>query len=192
MATLIGIGGVARAGKDTLYSFLEEYFLIHGIITKRISLADNLKKELDPILIQNFGISAFTQDIAEKTLIRQIFVFWAEIRRQKTQGTYWTGLVQDAVNDATKAGWLPVITDIRFDTFEEDEVNWLKKQGGLLIHIQRLDKDGNLVKPASELEVINDPKVQAKADYNLVFPTIEDRDKLRRLVLYELDKIFNA
>lgn len=180
MVKFVGIGGVARAGKDTLFSILKQYFLSKlGQNVERVALADNLKRELDPIFIQHFGISAFTQDTGEKALVREIIVPWARLKRTQSQGKYWTSLVKPHVETLISNNIVPVITDIRYDLYEEDETNWVLNQGGFLIHIQRQLKDGSLVLPANKDEEENDPKVRAKAHLKLTIPTFEDLNDLR-------------
>ena len=67
---LIGICGVARSGKDTL----AEIILNHKGGGKILSIADALKRDLDPLLKKRIGHSAFSEDPAIKKIIRPLLV----------------------------------------------------------------------------------------------------------------------
>jgi len=64
-----------------------------------------------------------------------------------------------------------VITDIRYDDYPSDEVDWLKNElDGILVHISQWHWDypdavKTYIAPANTEEERNDPKVKAKADY---------------------------
>ena len=62
-----------------------------------------------------------------------------------------------------------VVTDIRFDEYEEDEVYWLKNEmGGILVHISLFEfKNGKKIfnKPANSDEASQNPRLLEKADY---------------------------
>lgn len=167
---LIGISGVAGAGKDTLYRYIS-YILTPEKNVVRVALADALKSELDSFLVSKLGISAFTTNRQEKSLIRPLLVEYARIRRLSTNGTYWTNLIQTRLDEAKANSVLSVITDIRYAEYENDEVVWLKKQGGILIHLSQMTEKGEMA-PANEDEARNDPIVRKMADYTVSWPTV--------------------
>ena len=164
----VGIGGVARAGKDTLFKLLERN-LENVIPVKRIALADELKSELDPFLIEKFGISAFTSNTEEKERIRPLLVAYAKIKRTASQGTYWTSKIDSKVKECISSGVLPIITDIRYFEYQDDEVSWLRSFDGILIHLTRIDKNGHFILPANSEEEANDPKINKAAELCVVW-----------------------
>lgn len=170
---MIGITGVARAGKDTLCN----YFLKTYPKCQRLALADELKKDLDAFLIEKVGISAFTKDTEEKKLIRDLLVAYGKIQRARTQGKYWTGLIQPKILTLKKEGFLPIVTDVRYAIYAEDEYQWLKNNNGMLIHVKRVQPDGTPVLPPNQDERINDPILEKLADYRVVWPTVISNDE---------------
>lgn len=171
----VGICGVATAGKDTFFSLLKEYLATHGIEVRRFALADKLKHEIDPYLTSQFGISAFTTNPEEKKLIRPSLVAHGFVRRQQSKGTYWTKQLEQPLLEAMKSGIVPVVTDIRYAEFDEDEIYWVRKFGGRLAYITRyhLVEDGKrFVQPPNEDERRNDPKLRAQADHIVEWDTV--------------------
>ena len=71
---VIGISGLARSGKDTLFQFLSGKLKEDNISSKRLAFADELKEECDDFLKKNIGISAFTEKNSEKEIIRPFLV----------------------------------------------------------------------------------------------------------------------
>lgn len=167
---LVGISGVAGAGKDYLFQYCK-YILKEDI--KKVSLADNLKADLDDFLKLKLGISAFTTDRAEKDLIRNIMVHFAKVRRIQTKGTYYTNKIQNIVTELILRKEVPFITDVRFAEFENDEIVWVKKNNGCIIHVSRLDKEGKLIPPANSEEEKNDAIILEKySDLSFCWPTL--------------------
>ena len=173
----IAIGGVARAGKDTLCQIIQSHLKTK---TKRIALADALKLEMDPYLRSHFGISAFTSNPEEKKLVRDLFVAHAAVRRRQTQGTYWTKLVTPELHASIANGEVPIVTDIRYSEYDEDELFWVKFNGGLLVHLARRDKDGQLICPANTDEMNNDPKIRANAVCALTWNTHDTQEEMKK------------
>jgi hypothetical protein len=176
---VIGITGFARTGKDTLCGALLERA---NEASRRVALADELKREMAPIIKNYFNIDAFTDDDKEKSLIRPLMVAWGGIRREETQGTHWTALVTEKVKDIVACGGWAIITDIRYANpkFKNDEVNWLKDNGGKLIHLKKyklksvsIDLDGRIklrrvfTKAPNEQEKTNDKILIGKADFKI-------------------------
>ncbi len=167
---LIAIGGVARSGKDTLFKYISTI-----LPAKRVDLAYFLKDELNPLLTSQIGISAFTSDSAEKSLIRDFFVAYAKIRRGQTGGKYFMEKAQPKINEVIYFGVYPVVTDCRY----EDEISWVKgKNQGILIHVSRLESDGSKVSPPNKDEMENDPKVEKSADLKIVWPTLGTEEEI--------------
>ena len=173
----IGLSGVAQAGKDTFCRLMINELAKDGVRAERFALADELKRDLDAFLIDKFGISSFTTDKDEKTLIRNILVAYGKTHRIRSKGTYWTSKLQKKMEVAIGEGIIPIVTDIRYSYYEYDEVQWIKEgMGGYLIHIGRFMEDGRAVPPANADEKENDPKVHGAADVNLSVPFVSGPD----------------
>lgn len=134
---LIGISGFATSGKDTFYVILNKYLSQYGIETQRIAFADRLKDEIEPYLVSNFGISAWTKNQEQKKIIRPLLVAHGAVRRQLSNGTYWTSFINEETDRLIKNGIIPVITDVRFCEHNLDEVFWIKNKGGECIYLTR-------------------------------------------------------
>ncbi len=65
----IGLTGYARAGKDEVCRILmDEYGL------KRVAFGDHIKSDMDDFIQKKFGFSAFTENDAQKSLIRGLLI----------------------------------------------------------------------------------------------------------------------
>jgi hypothetical protein len=186
---VIGVGGVARAGKDTFVSILINLLQEKGLKAKRIALADPLKEHCDWFCTQRIGFSAFTQVPEEKALIRPFLVWFGDAKRKQTNGKFWTDLAEASINRADAHGFdYAIISDVRYDHYQEDELDWIKnKMGGTLVHVSRYEEyTGKIPKvsqevsikkfvpPANDHEMINDPKIKKRADYVIEWPTFND------------------
>lgn len=181
---MIGIGCTKLVGKDTLFSILNN--LYPGKL-ERVGLADFLKLEMDEFCKKNYGISAFTKNPVEKELIRPLFVSHGKVKRFQTRGTYWTGLIQERVDAIISDGLIPICTDIRYSTYPEDEIFWLKeKNNGVYIHVNRYNKDGIKLESSISDELEQEKVLEMKADYKLNWVTSDDLDYLTDVVKTQL------
>jgi hypothetical protein len=187
---MIGLTGVARSGKDTFFSILKRYLKEKNIESQRIALADNLKYELGDFVKDKFKIDLAKCDGSDKELIRPLMVSYGKCRRIQTEGKYWTSLVEPKIKDLNKSNVLPIITDIRYIEYKEDEYTWLKAHNGILIHISRKLDDGTLVPPANIEEKSNDNKLKAVADYSVSWETCQDVNFLYELMQKHLKNIY--
>ena len=153
---MIGITGVARSGKDTFYSILAKYFENKGFKAGRLAFADDLKKELNPFTIEKFKIDLMKCTNEEKEVIRPLMVSYGKCRRSQTEGKYWTSLLDAKIKNFSKQNIIPIITDVRYIEYKEDEYSWLKNNNGILIHISRKLDNGNLIPPANIEEKANE------------------------------------
>jgi len=161
---MIGIAGIARAGKDTLASDLSEIIKADmGIDVRVFSFANKLKEQLDDFLKQNYNISAFTEKTEEKNIIRDLLVCHGETMKSIHGNTIWANLVIDSIKES-KEKFFPIIPDVRFD-FEVDAV---KNENGQVVHISKI---GN--KPPNEIEAKNDPVVATASDIRHSWPPYE-------------------
>lgn len=184
---IIGVSGCARSGKDTFFNILKKYIPE----VEQVALAYELKKDLDDFTKSKIGISVFTEDTKQKSLVRGIMVEYGKIKRQQTEGTYWTCLAQKKINEILRSDKVPVITDIRYDIYPKDEFHWLKNENnGVLVHITRMFGTDE-IPPANEEESINNEKLKTKADYSIRWNTVEtNQNALEDILLNENVKNF--
>lgn len=179
MIKVIGISGVARAGKDTFASILINELKAAGKTVEKFAFADALKQDCDAFCKEKLGVSAFTQIQNEKVLIRPLLVWYGDAKRKQSNGRYWVDIIDKKVKASTAEFCL--VTDVRYDFYAKDEISWVKEDcHGLVVHVSRweLESDNKssynngrgsthrrFVPPANDHEKENDPKVKAKADF---------------------------
>lgn len=176
---VFGIAGVAKAGKDTLALALIKEAEKEGLLATKVSLAEPLKDDINPFLIEKLGIDIWNCSPEEKEFVRPLLVAYGRAQREKTNGTYWTGLLSKRMKELKRDGYdLVIVPDIRYDEYPEDEVFWIKENGDALIHVSRLDEGGNKILPPNEDERLNDPKMIAAASNLIQWKTDEGGIKL--------------
>lgn len=175
---VIGIGGVATVGKDTLCEALMFRLFRSGISSHRIALADKLKEETRQLILDKYSIDILNCTPQEKELVRPELVEFARERRIATQGRYWTNYVDSQLSSIPQE--VIIVPDIRYANYESDEAFWVHNKKGFLIHLSRFSYDdkGNKVwvQPANTDEAENDPKIQALADFCLAWETRPKQD----------------
>lgn len=156
---LIGIGGVAQCGKDSLFkalSILNPNFIRH-------SFGDKVKEDLRPVLMAQYGVDIFNCSPKEKEICREVIVTYANLRRDETNGLHWINEAESAVKKSIELNLIPVLTDVRY----ENEAKWIQSLGGIVVHLTKYSvKDGEKIyhPPANEVEAKNDPLLQAVAN----------------------------
>lgn len=188
---MIGITGVARCGKDTFYSILKKYLEEKNIKSERLALADDLKKELNDFTKEKFKIDLFKCDGQDKELVRPLMVAYGKCRRVQSEGKHWTSQLEPKIKDLLKNNIIPIITDIRYIEYKDDEYAWLKSHNGILIHLSRKLDDGSLVPPANIEEKANDNKLKAVADFTICWDTCQDTNFLYELMQKNLRNIYD-
>jgi len=164
---MIGISGLARSGKDTLAKHLAEIIKSNlGVEVKILSFADRIKWQMKDVINDHYGISPYTEDTAEKEIIRDILVCHGETMKKLHGETIWADLIIDNINK-NKEKFFPIISDVRFD-FEAERV---KEEGGSVIHISKIDN-----KPPNDIEAKNDPLVRAVSNLTHTWPEYEPND----------------
>jgi hypothetical protein len=68
----IALHGYARTGKDTVGRILQKI----DPRFHRVAMGDLIKRDLDPLVRAKLGFSAFTENDAEKKIIRNVLVHW--------------------------------------------------------------------------------------------------------------------
>jgi len=173
----IGISGVAGCGKNTIANIIIKLLQRLQLPHRELSIAKNLKQELSKSSLDLYGIDSFNCNRQEKDLIRPFLVAHGEIKRKTSQGRHWINQINNEI-DPQK---INIITDVRFNEYNKDEVYWVKNEiNGLLIHVAKYkEKKGKrfFLKPANEAEARNDPKVKSEADFLINWPHEEDKTK---------------
>ena len=173
----IGLSGVAGSGKNTVSSILIKLLQRVGLPYRELSIAKNLKEELrEPSLnLYNIDSSNCTRD--EKNIIRPFLVSHGEIKRKLSKGRHWI----DKITNELAPEKVNIITDVRFDEYEKDEVYWIKNEiNGVLILIAKYEEINGkriFLQPANAAEARNNPNLIDKADFVLNWPHEENKEK---------------
>lgn len=174
MKKIIGISGLAGDGKDTVCNILGAFFTTKGFSFERLSLADSLKAECSKAMKAMFGINPLDCSREEKEIIRNYLVFYAKVKRIQSNGKHWTSIV-DKIIKADKVHYISnkiyCVPDIRHGFYAEDEAQWVKNNGGILIHVKKFKIKNTYPyrieysTPVNEEEAFNTPIVERYADY---------------------------
>lgn len=169
---IVGLGGVAKSGKDTLCKMLIESFARKGVKAKRRALADPLKEQVRDSIIEKYGIDVLNCTPSEKETIRPELVAYGKKMRIESQGTHWTSLL-DELSQEDGEDFI-IVPDVRYSFYDNDEVQWVKNSGGFIIHVSRYyyeDNDAKMVLPPNEDEEKNDPLVKHASKFQICWPT---------------------
>lgn len=186
---VIGLCGVAQSGKDTFCNIAKKLFLEQNIIAHRLSFADALKADTDEFLKQKVGISAFTTDIKEKTLIRDFLVAYGTKLIRRTDEDFWIKKLEPQVQEHIDKNIITIITDVRYP----NELSWIKNSlKGKCLHLSRIKQGGEMVPPANKEEECYDPLLRQECDHSLSWLTTNEEDTLEWIVRDELDYLFEV
>ena len=199
MKNVIGLGGIAQSGRDFFFANLKKTTKRNVI---RFAIADELKKELFSLIKNTYNVDIFNCSAEDKEKIRPMLLSHGKIRRNDSKGRYWINKISEKVKDAAKDEKnIVVITDIRYDEFAEDEVDWVKKElNGFFVHISKYTEDKGVKVfglPPNEDEAINNPKLIEKADYLIQWPDKLKEEQAKRycnevLIYIRLSEIYNS
>ena len=179
---VIGISGVAGAGKDLFYTILARY-----VKCRRYALADKLKLEVNPFCKKHYKVDLFDCNREEKESVRNFLVSHGVHKRKLSDGKFWTkelskALKKDIRTKELTSDTLVCVTDVRYDEYNQDEVYWLKTLlNGSLLHISQYEmklqqgksrKSKVFRSPANSEERREDPKLKASADHAIEWPKI--------------------
>ena len=138
--TNIGLSGVAGCGKNTVAGIVGKLLQRLSLPHRELSIANNLKKELSSASKDLYGIDSFNCTREEKDLIRPFLVAHGEIKRKLSNGRHWV----DQVTSELAPEKINIITDVRFNEYEKDEVYWVKNEiNAVLIHISQFREENN-------------------------------------------------
>ena len=161
MAKIIMFAAPAKTGKDTFFNVLK------GINNKfeRFSFADNLKRELSPIIKSSFNIEIFNPSPEQKELIRGMMIEFGCAHR-KIDVNHWVKLALEEIQDCydLMPNSIFVITDCRFI----NEYKYLKnifKDELILVELYR-----NGTPKMNDNEAANLPEVFEHADFRFQLP----------------------
>lgn len=167
---IIGISGPARSGKDTLGDQFVKILTEYGLKCQKVSFANQLKTETDDFLKSTIGISSFTQNDDEKNIIRPFLVTWGTHVRRKLDPDVWIKSVEKLLKNDV----VTIISDVRF----ENELNWIKNNGGHSVFVDRYSTDGKLILPANKDEEEHTMKLKSECDHSFVWDSISNEDWL--------------
>jgi hypothetical protein len=193
--TVIGLSGVAGAGKDLFFQLLSKELPV-----RRFALADALKRETSAWTTKQYGIDAVNCSREEKELIRPFLVSHGIQKRKQSKGRHWIDALDKEIKGFllnAQTDDIPVITDIRYQEFEKDEVHWLTQElGGVLVHVSQFTTSRlagsrspfkvptqKYKQPANEEEKRMDPILKSLAKYRVDWPTV-DEELHKSAVLY--------
>jgi len=180
---IVGLCGLARSGKDSFFSFIEDIPL-NEKPNIRLAFADKLKEELDLFLRASFGISAFSKETEDKEVIRPILVAYGMQKRYVSNGLYWIEKIESEIN-RFQDEYNYFITDVRFP----NEVLKIKDMGGICIYINR---SGNL--PPNEEEAKNDPLIRDMCEFEFSWNDFSETSKVENLKMvkdFAINKLKN-
>ena len=199
--TILGLSGYSRAGKnlfaDICSSVLEEKY---KCTCKQFALAYALKKDCESFLKEKLNLDVWTEVTEEKSKFRELLVWFGKVQRQRTNGRYWTELLQKEYISKSSADVI-LITDIRYDEYEKDEVYWLKNEmNGKLIHISQyktIDNVKQYTQAPNNDELKNDPRLIQKSDYlfewqyyeNMSYAQLLNSEEIRKNVEKCIDEV---
>ena len=180
---VIGVSGVAGCGKDLFSSSVEQELTSKGFKVNKISLAAALKSEVCRWCVENYGIDSIDCAREDKEKIRDFLVFHGTTKRHASEGRYWIEKLSDSILNSNTDSF-KIITDIRYDDYENDEVSWLKDElGGVLVHVSQYtnypdSNEGALLRkfrePVNSEEARNDPKLKEKSDFQIEWEFLEN------------------
>ena len=169
---IISISGNARCGKDTLGNNIVSILEDLGIKAKTLSFAYELKSSVDSFLLEQTGISAFTDNDIEKSIIRPFLVCWGTDVMRSIDNNIWINKLEGSLSTDR----VNIITDLRF----ENELDWVKSKGGLSIMLKR---DG--IKPANDYEKVNNLELSNNVDLSFCIGSFKD-EKILKLTSMEI------
>lgn len=175
---IVGVAGVARAGKDSLADALVKTFNQYKpeLRVCRYAFADELKKDLESFFKEKYGVSAIELPKEVKHIYRPMLIAHGQVARAISKNKYWWEIVAEKIK--YDEPHIAIISDVRYILDENSEVDWIRKNNGLYLHVKRydLDKDGNKVYLpfASNDEERQDPELEKQADFNVDWETSEN------------------
>ena len=168
---IIGLSGVAGAGKDLFFNLLSKKLSV-----RRFALADKLKNECAAWCYTHYDVDPLGCSREEKAKIREFLVFHGTYKRKLSNGRHWIDKLSPDIGSFllnAQTDDVPVITDIRYQEYDKDEVYWLKNElNGVLVHISQYNvpehgwpEEKYDLPPANSEEERMDPILEKNADF---------------------------
>lgn len=188
---IIGVSGRARAGKDTFANELQHQIIdqFPNFVVKRYAFADEIKRELTELMGVHFGVNFADLDGEEKEIYRPLLIGYGTVMRNKTECRHWWQVLEEQIERDNPD--YAIISDVRFATNPNDEVTWIKKSGGKLVHIcrynsvKKVDGSGGEIRLpiefGSEDEKANESALYEAADFCVNWKTEPEKDKLKEI-----------
>ena len=172
---IIGVGGNARSGKDTLASNLVSILAELNIKAEKVSFANALRQSVDDFLLRELGISAFTEDKKEKDIIRPFLVFWGTDIMRRRDEDVWVKKLQSSL----KENQVNIISDLRFT----NELDWIQNNNGVSVMLSRPNAN-----PANKYEEEENKKLRQSVNlkFSLADLKKENRDYILKSVSHEI------
>jgi hypothetical protein len=168
----VGLSGYATVGKDLFFSILSSHYP-----STRFSLGDILKAEVREKILEEESVDILNCNSQDKKKVRPKLVEYGEARRTETKGKYFTDKMNKIISNTFTLSRIPVITDIRYKEYENDELEWLKNDlDGVLVYIKKykiISGERVYVEPPNESEKSNDPFLRENADYTVDWEEVE-------------------
>ena len=132
---IIGLTGLPGSGKDTFFHNLAQYCKDDGLELERVSVGDEVRKDLHSFIKKHYGIDVMVDDLdnsqrAEKELIRPLLKAHGICKRIQNPD-YWLERIKPTLKKLTENKIIPVLTDVRF----LNEVRFIQASGGIVIHL---------------------------------------------------------
>ena len=182
---IIGLCGHARSGKDTFCEYAKRFLSKKKVAAARTAFADELKKDLDELCRHKIGMSAFTDDTKEKSLIRPLLVAYGTDVMRSLDENIWIDKLERTLGVHQAMEIVPIVTDVRY----VNELEWIqKKHNGVCVYITRKG-----IGAANKEEKKNNAILKKRSDYRMMWPTfgeenIEMADKYVRRVMNKIFK----
>ena len=203
---VIGVSGLARAGKDTFVKVASKILKENGYTSEKFAFADTLKNELESFIRTYYGLNVWTDNTNEKNVIRPILVAHGCQKRMQTDGKYWIDSVDELIINSTKD--VIFISDCRFP----NEIEWLHDRwDGWFVHLKKYSIDKRYYeqtdpdctfyqgisetkiydKAPNEEEAKNDPICEKNADYKLELENIVEREHRLKSIKKTLESLID-
>jgi hypothetical protein len=189
---VVGVSGVAGAGKDLFVQACKDELKRRGKTAGSLAIANPLKLETRGWCLQHYGVDPLLCSREDKEKIREFLVFHGTAKRKSSNGRHWIDLTNNAVKDAQQTYDYVFISDVRYHDYPEDEVHWVKEElEGCLVHVSQYEikevtskrewpktaEEKVFKKPANKEEERNDPKLRAEADYRVSWEYVTNINK---------------
>lgn len=195
---VIGIAGNSRSGKNLFASLVQDYLLKNfDKKSEIIAIAASLKTEVHDFLHKNFNLDSFSEKTEDKNQFRNLLVWYANLKRERSDGQYWVEQISEKVIENKNNNIISLISDVRFAEKPKDENFWLKDVwGGKLVFIELYKEEANgnkfIVPPANEFEERNNKKLKKEADYVLSWDFVDgDFSKLNKHIVSFIEWLVN-